>query len=540
MSEKIANKLSAENQPLVAKASVGGAYEGASRLSQELALWSPPVRSADADLKSEKATADARARDISRNEPFVNGAIHTHKDAIVGGQYALNATPVWQVLRRYNKGFDEVWAEEAQEVIEQQFGLWAESHANWPDASRTNNFTGLIRLGVGIFTVAGELLATAEWLRDSGRHYKTAIQMVDLDRLSNPVNRDDDEFLRQGVVRNKYGAPAGYYIRLAHPGDVRFNAFDTMKHKYVPATKDWGRQQVIHIIEQDRPEQTRGIAAMVSALKEMRMAKKYHEITLQNAVVNATYAAAIESELPPDAAFAAMGSDDAMGWIKTYLSSIGEYVGSSRNLHIDGVKIPHLFPGTKLKLMNAGQPGGVGTSFEESLHRKIAASLGMSYEEFAHDFSKTNYSSARAAMNGTHKRMQSRKKMVADRFASSIYTLWAEEALAKGDVPLPVGVKRDFFYQGHYKEAFCAAEWIGATRGQIDELKETEAAVLRIEKGLSSYEAEMSRLGTDWRKTFRQRAREEKMKKSLGLDFSQDKAQQQGKANANIQQSASD
>ena len=45
---------------------------------------------------------------------------------------------------------------------------------------------------------------------------------------------------------------------------------------------------VLHIIEQMRPDQTRGIAEMVAVLKEMRMTKRFHEITLQNAVVNAT------------------------------------------------------------------------------------------------------------------------------------------------------------------------------------------------------------------------------------------------------------
>lgn len=507
-------------QPLGEKAMVGGAYEGASRISRETALWSPPIRSADGDLRNDKPLLDARARDLIRNEAYVSGAVETHKDSIVGGFYLLNAKPMWQVLRDTNRGFDETWAEEFQQIAEAKFGLWAESSDNWPDAGRTMTFTGLIRLAVGVFTAAGEMLASAEWLRDQGRPYSTAIQMIDLDRLSNPNGAADDARLRQGVLRNQFGAPQGYYIRLAHPGDNVMLGMDTLQWKYVQVRKPWGRLQVIHIVDPDRPDQTRGIAKMVSALQEMRMAKKYHEITLQNAIVNATYAAAIESELPPDAAFASLGADGAAEWVETYLGQIADYVGNSRNLHIDGVKIPHLYPGTKLKMMNAGQPGGVGTVFEESLLRKIAASMGVSYEQLARDYSKTNYSSARAAMLETWKHMQSRKKMVADRFASAMYTLWMEEALQKGELPLPSGVRRDsFFYVGQNKDAICAASWIGANRGQIDELKETQAAVLRIQSGLSTYEEEMSRMGRDFREVFAQRAREDRIIQQYGLSF---------------------
>lgn len=526
MSEKPSITV-AEIQPLAESAMVGGAYEGASRISRENALWAPPIRSADGDIRHDKVLLDARARDLIRNEAFVSGAVEIHKDSIVGGFYLLNAKPMWKVLRATAAGFDDTWAEEFQEIAEAKFTLWAESADNWPDAARSMTFTGLTRLAVGVFTAAGEVLATAEWLRDQGRPYSTAIQMIDLDRLSNPSGQSDDARLRQGVLRNQYGAPQGYYIRLAHPSDALLG-MDPLQWRYVPVRKPWGRLQVIHIAEADRPDQTRGIAKMVSALQEMRMAKKYHEITLQNAVVNATYAAAIESELPPDAAFASLGSDGASEWVENYLGQIAEYVGNSRNLHIDGVKIPHLYPGTKLKLMNAGQPGGVGTVFEESLLRKIAAGLGVSYEQLARDYSKTNYSSARAAMLETWKHMQSRKKMVADRFANAIYALWMEEALQRGELPLPAGIRRDqFFYTGQNKDAICNAAWIGANRGQIDELKETQAAVLRIQSGLSTYEEEMSRMGRDFREVFAQRAREDKIIKSYGLTFGAQQGQQE-------------
>ncbi|MEW3617902.1 hypothetical protein QOZ13_29535, partial [Pseudomonas aeruginosa] len=67
--------------------------------------------------------------------------------------------------------------------------------------------------------------------------------------------------------------------------------------------------------------------------------------------------------------------------------------------------------------------------------------------------------------------------------------------------------------------------WIGAARGQIDELKETQAAVMKINSGLSTWEAELARLGQDWRRVFRQQARERRMQEDLELVFAQEAKQ---------------
>lgn len=519
--------LDASGAPLRETAMVGAPFEGASRISREAAFWTPSTRSADGDLRHDKEMLDARARDLARNEAYLSGAVATHKDSIVGSFFLLNASPNLRVLKAVNKGFDDKWSEEFQEEVEARFGLWAESPENWPDSGRHNTLTGLVRLAVGVHTLAGEVLATVDWLRQMQRPYATAIQMVDPDRLSNPYGQDDGQYLRKGIERDRYGAAVAYHIRTTHPGTV-YAGENAFSWKRVPTRKPWGRMQVIHIFEQHRPDQSRGVAEMVAALKEMRMTKKFRDIVLQNAVVNATYAAAIESELPPEIVYAQLGEGDGSAALNGYLTQLATYAGASKSLHIDGVKIPHLFPGTKLKLLNAGQPGGVGTVFEESLLRNVAAGLGLSYEQFARDYSKSNYSSARASIVETDKGMRARKKIVADRFAGHIYALWLEEALSKGEVPLPSGVSRDFFYEGQNKDALCSASWIGANRGQIDELKETQAAVMRIRAGLSTYEIESARFGADWRKTFAQAAKEKRLMESLGLEFNADPSKGDG------------
>lgn len=511
----------AEVLPPQENALVGGAFEAADRNNRNLALWHPSSNSADYDLIPEKGQLDARARDVMRNDAYVRGGGSVHKDSIVGSLYALNCKPLGHLL---GPEFDEKWEEDFQEEVEDRFTLWAESPENWVDASRHNTLTELVRLAVGVHVASGEVLGTVQWLRDFGRPFNTAIQMIDTDRLSNPPKMPYlDDRIRGGVERNKYGAAVAYHIRVAHPSDyLTPNNFTWQR---IPARKPWGRPQVIHIFEQQRPDQTRGVAEMVSALKQIRMTSKFQDVTLQNAIVQATYAAAIESDLPSADVFATLGGTSAPGtdmfgqWIEQYLSQIADYSGGAKNLQLDGVKIPHLFPGTKLNMIPLGSGGPLGQDFEKSLLRYISAALGVSYEQLTKDYSATNYSSARAAMSETWKRMNSVKRQVADRFATTIFRLWLEEAVNKRAISsLPAVARREgWLYENQRLDALSRCEWIGASKGQIDELKETQAAVLRLKYNLTTQEQEAARLGQDWRTLNRQRKREIDQQRDMGI-----------------------
>lgn len=504
---------------------MGGAYEASSKHSRELGMYNPPMLSADAEILPEKGTVDNRVRDAFRNDAYVANGARSQQDAIVGEMFLLNSKPENRVL-----GLDETWATEFQEEVEAKFTLYAEGLRNYPDAQRHMTLTGLTRLAVGIHAMAGEVLSSVEWLRNEPRPYNTALQMIDTDRLSNPPEIPESATTKGGVHRNRFGAPLGYWIRKAYPTDWLTN--ESNEWTYVPATKGladkkrpkWDRQMIIHIIGgQWRADQTRGISAVVSGLKEMRMTKKYRDISLQAAALQASYAASIESSLPSSEAFAALGGKDfnnmgnAVGeYAQQYLGHVAQYAGSSRAMQMDGLRIPHLFPGTSFKIQNAGSNSGIGANFEQSMMRYLAAAFGMSYEEFSKDYANANYSNLRAAMSNTARRNRVEKRMVADRYASSFFRLWLEEAINKGDITsMPRNAPN--WYEGMNADAYSACSWIGANQGQIDELKETQAAVLRMKYNLSTLEDEQGRMGRDWRQTLRQIKREGELKESLGI-----------------------
>lgn len=496
----------------------GDAYEGASRTNQDLARWQPSMGSADADIIPGKEMLDARGRDIMRNDAYASAGDSLHRDSIVGAQYILNLKPETKVL--FGKE-DEVWETEYQEEVETKFRLACDSPNNWFDASRVCDFTQLVRLAVGVHLAGGEVLSTAEWMPNDGRPFRTAVQMVDIARLSDPQDRAYPmQNVRGGIEVDQRGAPIAYYLRRQHPVDYRY-AFDTRAYEWrrVMARKPWGRQMVFHCYEVIRPEQTRGISRLAASLKETRMGKTFRDTVLQNAIVNATYAASIESEMPPADLAARMGGEDGVeGLMADWMTAVNQYSDGAKNLSIGGVKIPFLPMGTKLQLRPAGSGGPLGTEFEQSLLRYVASAFGVSYEQLSRDYTNTNYSSARASMAETWKHMQARKKMVADRFANFVFRLWLEEQINNGQIEALKRANPPNFYEGLNAEALTACEWIGAGRGQIDEMKETQAAVLRLKTGLSTAEHEIARLhGGDYRNVFKQMKREQVLREGLGL-----------------------
>lgn len=503
---------------VAASAASGGVSYDGSNVVDKLAMWRPALRSADADIIPEKGILDARSRDTLRNDAYVANGQSIHKDHIVGALFLLNAKPDSKLLFGT---LDDVWESEFQEEVESKFTLWAESPQHWVDASRHRTLTETVRLAVGVDVAGGEVLATAEWMKNDGRPYRTAIQMIDTDRLCDPTTIDFDKRVRGGIEQDAFGAPLAYYIRESHPSDLRLRAKDwegVWRWNRVPARKPWGRQMVLHLFEQNRVDQSRGVASMVSALTEMRMTKAFRKTELERAVIAATYAASIESDLPTGDVYAAMGAggNPATQFINDYLAAISEYSGGAKNLHIAGAKIPVFLPGTHLKIQNPGANGPVGDRFEASLLRHIAAALRVPYSEFSKNYAEANYSSLRAEMANVGRSMASRKKRVAEATANFIYRLWLEEAINYNHIEALKRRNVPSFYEGLNAEAYSACDWIGAGAGLIDPLKETQADVLALKNHLTTLEDVIARRsGADWRRKLRQMGREKRLETEI-------------------------
>jgi len=126
------------------------------------------------------------------------------------------------------------------------------------------------------------------------------------------------------------------------------------------------------------------------------------------------------------------------------------------------------------------------------------------------DFSKTNYSSARAALLEAWRYFLGRRAWLVRYWINPIYELWMEEAVNNGAIDAPD------YYGNRY--AYLRARWIFAGRGWVDPVKEAEAAGTRMNYGLSTLEAECAEQGLDYEEVMEQRAYERKKMTEMGLD----------------------
>ena len=495
-----------------------GAFIATRPSGAELMRMPASLASADGDILPEKRDLDARCRDVVRNDGYLASAKRVHVDNVVGHQFRLNARPNWRMLVKLDPRLDEIWAQDFASAAEERFVSWAEDDINcWVDSQRVQTFTQMVRAVASQLFETGEFVAVADWIPRGP--YRTAMQMIDPDRLCNPMGVMDGPSLRRGVVLGPRGEPVAYHIRVGHPDDSLGFSTDRYETKTLPRYKRWGRLQVLHLFDRERADQNRGVSRLVAALRSMETTRQYSDLVLQNMAVNAMYAATLESDLDRDTAMAYIGVENPDGtreevayydWMMGQIATYSEH----SNLRLDGAKVPYLPIGTKLKFNSAQNAGGVGDKFERSLNRRLAAAVGVSHERFVRDWSETNYSSARASGLEDWKFFLACRRFGPTRFANMVYRLVLEEMWYRGEVPIPPGAP-DFWEQ---PAAYGACSWRGAGRGQIDPVKETRSSVMRLDANLSTMERETAEIsGEDWRDVLDQRARETRHALALGL-----------------------
>ena len=470
-------------------------YAGASRIRKQLANWMPYRAPADSELLPDMDMLVARSRDLDRNNGVAAGAFQTLGDNTVGVGLRLAANPDF-----YTLGKDVAWAEDWSRTVEGLWRGWADTCAC--DAAGKINFHTMTQLVFRSTLLNGEALALPLWLERNDSEYRTCLQLVDTDRLSNPNNQLPTVKLRGGVEMDDYGRPIAYHIRkietwmnMLFPASVGV----TGVWERIPSETDFGRKRVLHLLAQDRVDQTRGKPILAPIIEQFRMLDSYQRTELQSSIVNSLVAGMIETPLDPQGINELMGGDP-----NAYLESKGQY-----RINLEGGTLIPLYPGDKLSPFIPARPAPQFATFCEAVYRQIGTALGMPYELVVKDFSKTNYSSARAALGEAWRFFQNRRNWLATYWAAPVYRLWLEEAINAGKVEAPG------YYDNVY--AYSRAKWIGPGRGQIDPTKEAQAAQIRMDIMTSTLEIECAEQGLDWNEVLVQRALEIKRMKELGL-----------------------
>ncbi|QTH19652.1 phage portal protein [Rhizorhabdus wittichii] len=495
--------------PLTRRSMLGGGaypYEGASPTSRELGAWHPGLRSASAEINPSRDKLVARSRDLDRNNGWASGGADRRADGVVGANIRLEARPNWEAMD-WEADFADDWATRT----EAKFRSWANGNRKLCDVERDLKFGGMVRLAYQTYLQDGECLLVTYMLKRGGR-YGTCFKIVDTDRLCNPHGQNDNDTLRAGVQLNpRTGEAIGYWIRNAHPSDSSTTG-EQFKWTYVPRESRTGRPLAIHMFNKRRAEQKRGVSKLASVLKRFKMLDRYDDAELEAALLNAIQAAVITSPYQPEdvAAAIAPANEDVLG--SAYNEARIAYREHNK-ITLNGVQVNHLFGGEEFKMVGAERPAPQYPAFQAAVLRSIAAAFGLSYEQLSQDWSGINYSSARTLLNEIWRGFTVDRFLFTQTVCSLMYEAWLEEAVFRGEVEIPGGPYN--FYK--WRDEICEALWLGPGRGTIDPKKEEEAADLAIAGGRSNLSIETAEQGRDYRDVLTQLAREQKLRKKLGL-----------------------
>jgi lambda family phage portal protein len=488
--------LDASGVPIRATANNDTAHFGASRTARELRNWTPPIASADKDLLDELRPLVARQRDLVRNHGVATGGIQTLVDNVVGTGFRLQARPDYAAL-----GWSREKSAEWSRKTESLFRTWA--NTTECDAGRNLNFGSMTGLVFRTGMLAGEALALPMWLNRPGAKWRTCFMLTDPDRLGSPYGYSDDK-TRGGIEHNQYGEPTFYHILKKHPNDLMAFSASPDDFERIPARNKFGRLRVIHIHDRERTGQSRGKPIMTPIISNFKMLDHYQRNELKAAVVNSLVAAFVESPMGGEQLMEMFGGDSVTNPGQNYIEQRSQW-----EAQLQGGAIIPMFPGDKLSSFNPGRPSSAYKDFVETILREIGVSMGLPYELIMKDFSKTTYSSARAALLEAWRFFSGRRKWLTSYWCQPVYEMWLEEAIARGEVEAP-----DFDTN---RALYARCEWIGDGRGWVDPLKEVSAAEKRIQIGVSSLARECAEQGQDWEETLEQRAAEAAKCRELGL-----------------------
>lgn len=471
-----------------------GAFRGS------LSAWRPPMTVSLSHQAHERRLTQERAADLAANDWAASSGVNAITTNAVGTglrpQSRLN-------FRRL--GISRDAALELQTEIE---AVWKE----WVPLAHVRgmlHFEDLQFLGLRTMLRQGEMLHLPVMVEVPGRPVGLAIQDLSPLRLRTPIDKFSDASIVDGVQRGSTGAPEWYW--LATPSAMAATALDlsglpSSEFSRVPA-RVGHRPGCFHLFRYIEDEQVRGESVFSPGINLYRHLSDSLDNELLAQVVTASLALFIARE------------PGATGALPEYLRSrdgIGDDDGDDRQ---DEMRYTEVRPGTVLYgnrdekpyMLESSRPSPNFSAFSEFVLRAMAASIDMPYEVLAKDFSKTNYSSARAALLEAWRVYMLYRSWLVRHYCQPIWSMVIEEAWLSGRLVLPAGAP-DFY---DAISAYTNATWIGPSRGYVDPVKEIVATAKALDYHLMTHSEALAELGRDFEETMDELAEEAAIKSRI-------------------------
>lgn len=492
-----ARRMQARYTMAAAGQMASGLVTGVRRLSasQEgtLQSWNPRREQRLSETRALDNTMQ-RAESLAANDGHAASCVDSLALNVVGPGLRPQSYPDAGAL-----GITDDQAQDFADSAEAAWKVWCrEAHAGG-----TQHFDDLQYESKRSMFITGEFLHLPVWLEEPGRTFGLALQPLHPARLRTPGDLMHRADIRGGVHLGPYNRPRGYFI--ASPPDNMPLAGLTSQHFiYVPRMVGH-RYACLHRYHSGMPEQVRGVSILSPAMKQFRDLADYVDYELVGALIAASFTVFIET--PQDIMGAAGGGfsgSKAMG-------------GRDYALQVQPGTLTTGNPGDKPHIISSTRPGPTFDAFYERVLRAAAASTGQPYEMVSKDFSKTNYSSARAALLEVWKLHTLFQEWDVRGYLDPVWSMVMEEAWLRGMLAVPPGAP-SLYDSPAITRAWLACVWTRPPRGQIEPVKERNAEQLALDSLTDTRTAICHARGLDFETVARTRQREERLLKKLGLE----------------------
>lgn len=456
----------------------------AAQLSRLTASWSSFSLSANEEIFRSLRTLRARSRELARNDAHAKRFLQMVETNVVGpnGIGLQNRAKEW----RKDKGGKLVLVQDrvANALIEEQWVRWGKPGAC--EITGRLSFAAFQRLFIRTVARDGEALVR----RLSGPRYAPhgyALQFLDVDRLDDQYHEDlpNGNKVRMGVEINSVGRPIAYHVLDRHPGHFRGVLTGVAQRERIPA------EQMIHAFIADRPEQIRGIPWMHAAMLRLKMLGAGEEAAVIAFRIGASKMGFYES---PDGNPAPLGTDED--------KATGEIYDEAEPGHFG-----MLPPGYKFSNFDPRYPDTAYDPFVKACLRGVSSGLGVSYNSLASDLEGVNYSSIRQGVLDERDSWMTIQAWMTESCLDPVYADWIERMLLSGATTLPAS-KID---------KFAAASWQPRRWQWVDPLKDVQANIAAIDKGLKSRRQVIAETGNDIEDVFADLAAEQELADELGI-----------------------
>lgn len=472
-------------------ASVGG-YEGGKRDRRATRNWRPGQRSANEDISGDLPDLRARSRDLIRNVPIATGAIGTVVNNVIGDGLVLQSQVDRDLL-----GLSDDQAEQWQAKAQREFLLWGKA----PDFTGRLNWDELQALAFRAVLESGDVFIARRRRRGQRDTYALKLQVIEADRVSNPNFGANRTTLVDGVEMDADGVPIAYHISSSHPDDTTQGRKREWK-RYELGSTVTGQPLILHLFDQQRPDQARGIPYLSPVVEAIKQLGDYQEAEIKAAVISAMFTVFIKQPAITDD-----GDTAAAGIVGDVPSQSN--VDPRNEVQMGSGAMIDLAAGEDVTFADPKRPNTAFEYFVDAITKSIGAALGIPKELLLKAFS-ASYSASRAALEMAWQFFNARRVWFAWKFCQPVYEWVITEAIVAGRLSAP-----GFFADPQIREAWLGSIWVSsASRISLDPQVEANAYKTHLEMGTISRQRITTEInGDDWNLVHKQLAKEEAMRR---------------------------